>query len=59
VKRSGFGGIRTDITPKSEFYIRSGTTTQLLNTKETVSYIKQHRYLSSQARAGFQKFWHI
>jgi very-short-patch-repair endonuclease len=47
VKRNDLVPIYLDPKGKSEFYIRSGTTTQLLNTKETIAYIKQHRYLSS------------
>lgn len=47
VKRNDLGPVYLDPKGKSEFCIRSGTTTQFLNTKETVAYIKQHRYLSS------------
>jgi hypothetical protein len=27
---------------KAEFYVREGTTTQLLNSRQTVAYIKNH-----------------
>jgi predicted HTH transcriptional regulator len=45
VKRNDLGPIYLDPKSKSEFYIRAGTTTQLLNTKESVAYIKQHWHL--------------
>ena len=44
VKRNDLVPIYLDPKGKSEFYIRAGTTTQPLNTKETVSYIMQHWY---------------
>ncbi len=56
VQRIYSGPTYLDPKSKSEFYIWSGTTTQLLNTKGTVAYIKQHRYLSSLPRVDFQEF---
>jgi schlafen family protein len=45
VKRNDLGPIYLDPKGKSEFYIRAGTTSQPLNTKEAVAYTKQHWHL--------------
>jgi predicted HTH transcriptional regulator len=42
VKKNNSGPTYIEPKSKGEFYIRSGTTTQLLNPKETVAYTKQH-----------------
>ena len=42
VKRNYRGPTYLDPKEKSEFYIRSGTTTQLLNSRETHAYIENH-----------------